>query len=250
MNTKAVLMSHLVAGYPTEELSFCAAEALIKGGTSILEIQLAFSDPSADGPLIQSACSEVLSNDFQTKDCLNFIQRIHTKYPDIVIFLMSYGSLLYTPGIDNFCKKAAEAGVQGMIIPDLPFDCDEGLTESCKKYGMYNIPVAAPTMTDERINVMLQKNFPYIYAALRTGITGNKTTIDKETYFFISKVSAGGAKILAGFGIKTGEQAQQLSEQVYAIVAGSVYVDLITKYKFDTDNLFSAIEKKAQELSA
>ena len=145
-------MSHLVAGYPTDELSFTAARALVEGGADILEIQLPFSDPSADGPAIQGACTKVLERGYRTADGLAFISKLHQEFPQVKIYLMSYGSLVYTPGIENFCKKAAQAGVTGMIIPDLPFDYDEGLTAACRANGMENIPVAAPSMSQERLS--------------------------------------------------------------------------------------------------
>ena len=172
MREKIKLMSHLVAGYPTDDLAFRAAQALVTGGTSILEIQLPFSDPSADGPLIQTACTQVLARGYKVTDGLAFISKIRKEFPHITIYLMSYGSLIYTPGVANFCKKAAAAGVNGMIIPDLPFDHDEGLTENCRKNGMVNIPVAAPSMAEERLDKLANAGCPYIYAALRPGITG------------------------------------------------------------------------------
>ena len=246
---KIKLMSHLVAGYPTTDLALTAARALVKGGADILEIQLPFSDPSADGPAIQTACTKVLERGYKTADGLDFIARIHKEFPDITIYLMSYGSLIYTPGIEAFCKKAAAAGVKGMIIPDLPFDYDEGLTAACKANGMINIPVAAPSMAAERLSKLANAGFPYIYAALRTGITGTNTTIDESTLSFLQKVSAGGSKVYGGFGISNGEQAKALASSVEAIVAGSVFVRLITKNQNDEKNLASAVEAKARELS-
>ena len=242
-------MSHLVAGYPTTELALTAARALVKGGADILEIQLPFSDPSADGPAIQTACTKVLECGYKTADGLKFIETIHKEFPDLTIYLMSYGSLVYTPGIENFCKKAAAAGVKGMIIPDLPFDYDEGLTAACKANGMINIPVAAPSMAPERLDKLAHAGFPYIYAALRTGITGTNTTIDESTLSFLNKVSAGGSKVYGGFGISNGEQAKALASSVEAIVAGSVFVRLITENQNDEKKLASAVEAKARELS-
>ena len=242
-------MSHLVAGYPTTDLALTAARALVKGGADILEIQLPFSDPSADGPAIQTACTKVLECGYKTADGLNFIETIHKEFPDLTIYLMSYGSLVYTPGIENFCKKAAAAGVKGMIIPDLPFDYDEGLTAACKANGMINIPVAAPSMAPERLDKLAHAGFPYIYAALRTGITGTNTTIDESTLSFLNKVSAGGSKVYGGFGISNGEQAKALASSVEAIVAGSVFVRLITENQNDEKKLASAVEAKARELS-
>lgn len=246
--SKIKLMSHLVAGYPTTELALTAARALVKGGADILEIQLPFSDPSADGPAIQTACTKVLERGYKTADGLDFISTIHNEFPDITIYLMSYGSLIYTPGVEAFCKRAAAAGVKGMIIPDLPFDFDEGLTAACTKNGMINIPVAAPSMAPERLEKLANAGFPYIYAALRTGITGTNTTIDESTLSFLKKVSAGGSKVYGGFGISNGEQAKSLASSVEAIVAGSVFVRLITENQNDEKKLASAIEAKAREL--
>ena len=246
---KIKLMSHLVAGYPTDELSFTAARALVDGGADILEIQLPFSDPSADGPAIQGACTEVLKRGYRTADGLNFIARLHKEFPQVKIYLMSYGSLVYTPGVENFCKRAAAAGVSGMIIPDLPFDYDEGLTAACRTNGMENIPVAAPSMAPERLAKLANSGFPYIYAALRTGITGTDTTIDKNTLAFLKTVGEGGSKIYGGFGISNGQQSHALADYVEAIVAGSVFVRLITENQKDEENLYKAVRAKAEELT-
>ena len=247
--SKIKLMSHLVAGYPTDELSFTAARALVDGGADILEIQLPFSDPSADGPAIQGACTEVLKQGYRTADGLAFIAKLHKEFPQVKIYLMSYGSLVYTPGVENFCKKAAEAGVTGMIIPDLPFDFDEGLTAACRANGMENIPVAAPSMAAARLDQLARAGFPYIYAALRTGITGTDTTIDDNTRCFLKAVAAGGSKIYGGFGISSGTQAHALANQVEAIVAGSVFVRLITENQNNAEALYKAVRAKAEELT-
>ena len=247
--SKIKLMSHLVAGYPTEEISFTAARALVEGGADILEIQLPFSDPSADGPAIQTACTKVLERGSRTADGLAFIARLHKEFPQVKIYLMSYGSLIYTPGVDNFCRRAAEAGVKGMIIPDLPFDHDEGLTAACIENGMENIPVAAPSMSKERLSKLAHAGFPYIYAALRTGITGTDTMIDDNTLAFLKAVAAGGSKIYGGFGISNGEQSHALADYVEAIVAGSVFVRLITENQNNPDALYKAVRSKAEELT-
>ena len=245
---KIKLMSHLVAGYPTDEISFQAASAMVKGGADILEIQLAFSDPSADGPAIQEACTEVLSRHYRVSDGLAFIAKIHKAFPQTTIYLMSYASLVYTPGVENFCKRASEAGVRGMIIPDLPFDHDEGLTAACKKYGIENMPVASPCMDGATRSQIAHAGFPHIYASLRVGITGTTTVIDDETLQFISKVREGGSAVYGGFGISTGEQSKAIANSVEAVIAGSVFVRLIKKYAHDEKALSEAVEAKAREL--
>lgn len=244
------LMAHLVAGYPNDEIAFNAAKALIDGGARILEIQLPFSDPSADGKAIQDACANVLERGYKMYDAFNFIQKINQHYPKIPIFVMTYASLVVTPGIEDFVKKAKNAGVGGLIIPDLPFDNDEGLRDICNKNNIINIPVAAPSMRNDRIQKLLNAKFSYIYTALRSGITGQETTINDETLKFISDIKSNGAKILGGFGISTGEQAKILAPNVYAIVAGSVFVKIIAKYKLTSENnIYAELKNKAMELS-
>lgn len=223
------LMSHLVAGYPTDELALAAARALVAGGAAILEIQLPFSDPSADGPAIQGACSTVLSRGYRTADGFSFIKKIHAEFSDVPILIMTYGSLVYTPGVEKFCTLAKDAGASGLIVPDLPFDCDEGLTAACTAHGLVNIPVAAPSMTFERLSKLAHAGFPYIYAALRAGITGQKTVIGQDTLDFLKAVSAGGSEVFGGFGISSGDQAKTLSPYVAAVVAGSVFVRIIAE---------------------
>ena len=246
---KIKLMSHLVAGYPTDEIAFTAARALVDGGADILEIQLPFSDPSADGPAIQSACTKVLQRGYRTDDGLSFIARLHKEFPHVKIYLMSYGSLIYTPGVEKFCEIAKKAGVSGMIIPDFPFDNDEGLTDACKKNDMENIPVAAPGMKPERLKKLASSGFKFIYAALRTGITGTDTQINQNTLDFLKNAASGGSNIYGGFGISNGIQSKKLADYVEAVVAGSVFVRLITENQNDQGALYTAVKTKAEELT-
>ncbi len=246
---KIKLMAHLVAGYPTDEISLEVARALVQGGADILEIQLPFSDPSADGPAIQTACTTVLSRGYKTKDGLSLISKIHAEFPGTPIYLMSYGSLVYTPGVQNFCKQAAAVGVKGMIIPDLPFDSDEGLTQACRENGMENIPVAAPSMSHDRLKKMACAGYKYIYAALRTGITGSDTKIGEDTINFIKDVAQGGSKVYGGFGISSGEQSKLLAPYVEAVVAGSVFVRTISANSPDKNAVFAKVKAKTQELT-
>ena len=114
---------------------------------------------------------------------------------------------------------------------------------------MENIPVAAPSMSAERLHKLAFAGFTHIYAALRTGITGSQTTIDSKTLDFLSAVSSGGSKVYGGFGINDGNQAKLLAPAVEAIVAGSVFVRIITKNQTDKDALFSEVKQKALELT-
>lgn len=226
-NGRVAVMAHLVAGYPTTEIAREAARALAEGGVSYFEVQFPFSDPSADGKAIQSACAQVLSRGYGVDDGFAFVMELRKTYPAIPVFIMTYANLAYKPGIEAFVARAAAAGASGLIVPDLPFDSDEGLGAACLERGIAAVPVAAPSMTAERVAAMAALGRPYVYAALRAGITGQETVIDDETLAFIRSVSASGAKVLGGFGIRNGAQSAALAPAVHAVVAGSVFVDAI-----------------------
>ena len=134
------------------------------------------------------------------------------------------------------------------LVADYPTD-ELALTAACKENGMINIPVAAPSMSPERLDKLAHAGFPYIYAALRVGITGTDTKIDQPTLDFLSKVSAGGSKVYGGFGISSGEQSAALGNSVDAVVAGSVFVRIITKNKDSKEKLYEAVKAKAKEIT-
>lgn len=253
------IMAHLVAGYPTDALALAAARGLAEGGVSFFEVQLPFSDPSADGKSIQTACASVLSRGYRVDDGFAFVSSLRREFPEIPVFVMTYGNLAFRRGIANFVDRAAAAGAAGLIVPDLPFDADEGLDIACRARGLVAVPVAAPSMTDSRIDALGALERPYVYAALRAGITGTSTAIDDATLAFIEKVSAGTARsggegkqtrILGGFGIRTGDQSEALKDAVYAVVAGSVFVDAIGESASKGEEaVHSAVFSKARELT-
>ncbi len=248
-------MAHLVAGYPTTYLARAAARGLAEGGVSYFEVQFPFSDPSADGKAIQTACSEVLTRGYRVSEGFAFAAELHATYPDIPVFIMTYGNLAYKIGVEEFASRAARAGASGLIVPDFPFDTDEGLDAACRRYGLVSVPVAAPSMTAERIAELATLGRPYVYAALRAGITGTTTTIDDGTIAFIRSISLfpelDRTMVLGGFGIRNSEQARCLAPHVHAIVAGSVFVDLIRENAtLGEDAVRKAVAAKAAELSA
>ena len=229
------LMAHLVAGYPDASGCRAAARGLVEGGAAYLEVQIPFSDPSADGPSIRDACSVSLAAGCTVADAFALVAELRAAYPAVPVFVMAYASLVATPGAAAFAAAAARAGAAGLIVPDLPFDADEGLAAACAGTGLgedarlVSVPVSAPSMRPERLAAMAGLRRPYLYAALRAGITGAATTVGDDTKTFLSAAGAGGSKVLGGFGIRTGAQARAVAPYVHAVVAGSVFVDAIVR---------------------
>jgi tryptophan synthase alpha chain len=243
------VMAHLVAGFPDLGRSAEAARALAAGGASYLEIQFPFSDPSADGPSIQDACSAALRAGFRTADGFSLVRKavFATGLP---VFIMSYANILYSRGIERFTEEAAMAGARGIIVPDLPPDYDEGLYAAGRRAGIAVVPVVAPGITDERIALTASVRPEYLYVALRTGITGGYTDITGENRAFLERVGTAAPVTMGGFGIRTAVQVAALGEHVDVVVAGSVFVDVIRLRSVGSDHtVFSELERTARELT-
>lgn len=249
MNGTQRIMAHMVASYPNERIADTVAQALVDGGVSCFEVQLPFSDPSADGPSIQHACAAVLARGYRVSDGFAFVARLRERYPQVPVYLMTYANLAYRHGIASFAQQCAGNGASGVIIPDLPFDADEGLRVSCEAVGIEAVPVAAPSMTPGRIRALRDRRYGTVYAALRAGITGTETQVDAGNLAFLDALGKD-SRVLAGFGIRNGEQVRLLAPHVHAVVAGSVFIDMIDRQgPDDTEAIADAVREKARELS-
>ncbi|MFP4363234.1 MAG: tryptophan synthase subunit alpha [Spirochaetia bacterium] len=224
---KNSLMAHVVAFYPDYQRSLQAALALAEAGADFLEVQFPFSDPSADGPAIQNACTKALEAGFTVQKGFDFVRDLSAEV-SIPVFIMSYANIVFAPGVERFVEQAKQSGAQGLIIPDLPPGDDEGLYAACSEYGLSCIPVIVPYISEARINEVLAFKPEYIYLALRKGITGEHTVIGPQQEKRIQDLQSR-AKVMAGFGIRSGEQAAYLSKLGAVSIAGTVFVNSITQ---------------------
>jgi tryptophan synthase alpha chain len=222
------IMAHMVAFFPDREGSLETARALVDGGASCLEVQFPFSDPTADGPLIQEACRRALEQGFKVKLGFELIGAVR-EVSDIPIYIMGYANTVFFYGVESFLATAARSGAQGVIIPDLPTDYDEGLFEFSKRAGIRAVPVIAPSTSARRLKAILSHGAGFVYAALRTGITGAYTEIGDQNTAFLERVGKHGTKILAGFGISERGQVEALSPYVHACVVGSAFIKVIAE---------------------
>ena len=222
----ATLMAHMMAFFPSREESLAAARGLAAGGATYLEVQFPFSDPSADGPLIQTAGTAALEAGFSVAAGFDLVRDI-VESTGLPVFVMSYGNLVYRKGTDAFVRAAREAGVTGLIIPDLSPGNDEHLYEAGREHAVEVVPVVAPSVTDARLARIAEERPRYLYAALRLGITGSHTDIGEENLRFLDRLRPIGAKIIAGFGISSPEQVRFLAPHVHALVVGSAFVKTI-----------------------
>jgi tryptophan synthase alpha chain len=243
------IMAHMVAYYPDRAGSVAVAKALEAGGCAYLEIQFPFSDPTADGPDIQAACTAALAAGFSIHEGFRLVEEIHHAVA-VPIFLMSYANLLFTHGMEKFLTKCFECGAAGVIVPDLPPDYDEGLFVAAKRLHLFAVPVVSPSMREQRLRRMGLLESEYIYATLRTGTTGPTTRIDQAGVSFLQRLRALNpgrpAKILGGFGVSTARQVEEVMPHVHAVVVGSALVREVAK----GGDPYPAVLAKMKELAA
>jgi tryptophan synthase alpha chain len=226
------IMAHMVPYYPDPERSAAVAEGLVEGGAAYLEVQFPFSDPTADGPAIQAACQAALNAGFTIDRGFRFVEEIAGK-TGVPVFIMSYASPVYVRGVREFMASSRDAGATGLILPDIPFDHDEGTFAAASEHGLSVMPVVVTSMNPARLAALRARRPEYIYVALRRGITGTRTTLGEENIGFLDELTTAGARIMAGFGISDREQVRLLEPHVHAAIVGSALVRTVERNQTD-----------------
>jgi tryptophan synthase alpha chain len=195
--------------------------------------------------VIQSACQRALEAGFRVDDGFALVREI-SRFAGRPIFVMSYASLVFARGIERFIQDVRKAGASGVIIPDLPLGYDEGLFDFAEASGIEAAAVVSPTVREERLAAICARKARYIYASLRTGITGRITPINEESFSFLKRIGKYGKRILAGFGIATHEQVKLTSPHVHAVVVGTALIRCIEETKGSA--LYPRLKAKVEEL--
>lgn len=228
MKNRTPMVAHFIAGYPTKEASIETARGLVEGGATYLEMQFPFSDPFADGPVIEEACRASLEQGCTVNNAFSLLSQL-TEELKVPIFLMSYANLFFAAGMKSMVQRAKNAGAAGLIIPDLTYGRDEGLYHLGKQVGIDIVPVVTPAISKDRLGELVAQNPKWIYTALRSGITGNLTTLDETNLGLLKTLQPKPVKVMAGFGIQKPEQVATLAPYCNAVVVGSAIVRAVTK---------------------
>ncbi len=222
---------------PDAATSEAVIEALIAGGADALELGIPFSDPCADGPVIQASAVRALASGATTAGCFEVLARIRAKHPDIPVGLLVYINLVTAPGVEVFFKKAAEAGADAVLIADLPIAMREAELEwdrAAQAAGLHLIAIAPPELDDARAEVIAQRSTGYVYLLGRAGITGT----DKKGHLSQSVVKKlrdrKAAPLLLGFGISTPDDVvAAVAGGADGVIAGSAVVQIVNRYLGD-----------------
>ena len=219
-------MPYFPLGYPDLETSIDVIEALAKNGADLIEVGLSFSDPLADGPVIQQATQIALERGITVKKSLAAVAELRKRGVNIPLILMGYFNPMLAYGLEKFIYAAREAGADGFIIPDLPME--EAAEFQSINGDLPLIQMLAPTSPDDRMESIARNAKGFIYLVSVTGVTGARTAISGELGDLINRVRAHtSAPVCVGFGIGTPEQAKQVGQLADGVIIGSACVKTI-----------------------
>ncbi|PLX25606.1 MAG: tryptophan synthase subunit alpha [Salinivirgaceae bacterium] len=233
-----ILSIYYTAGYPSLNDTTKIAMQLQKSGVDMIEIGFPFSDPVADGPVIQKSSKQALDNGMNLK--LLFDQLAEVKDLTIPRILMGYINPVLSFGVGEFVQKCAEVGVDGVIIPDLPLEeYAANFQPLFEKYGLHNILLVSPETPDERIKEIAKLSSSFIYLVSSNAITGSSLQTNAVSeYFNRVKSLVGDTPLITGFGIRDRKTFQEVCAYTNGAIIGTAFIDAIT----GKDNLDSAID--------
>lgn len=228
-NNQKALIPFITAGDPDLDTTKRLVIEMEKVGADIIELGVPFSDPIADGPAIQKASYRSLKAGTTLKKIIGLVKELR-RTTEIPLVLMTYYNPVFKYGISEFVRDATDAGVDGIIIPDLPPEEGEGIIEEGKRRGLNTIFLLAPTSTKERIKMVASVSTGFIYYVSLTGVTGARETLPETVEASVNKIRKATDKPIAvGFGISTAEQARRIAAFADGVIVGSAIVNVIEK---------------------
>ena len=225
---KKAFIAFLTAGDPDYETSVKNFKAVAEAGADLIEIGIPFSDPIAEGPVIQGADLRALGSGMTTDKVFDLLKEIRKEYDTPVVF-MTYANPVYHYGSEEFFKKASEAGADGIIIPDCPFEERHEFCDIAEKYGMDFISMIAPT-SENRIKEIASQAKGFIYVVSSLGVTGVRSEINTDLDSIIKNIKeVTDVPAAIGFGISTPEQAEKMRAVADGVIVGSAMVKIVAE---------------------
>lgn len=221
----SALMPYLTVGYPSPAITVELVSAAVEAGADLVELGIPFSDPLADGATIQHATHEALQRGTTVETCLETVAALRQRDVKVPLILMGYYNPILQRGVTRFCASAAEAGADGLIIPDLPPEEAEELREACRAHDLDLIFLLAPTSDEARIQRVIELSTGFIYLVSLTGVTGARDRLPADLETFVRRVRGMTDLPLAvGFGIGSPEEARRVARVADGVIVGSAIV--------------------------
>ncbi len=242
----------VTVGDPNKETSLNIIRALIEGGADALELGFPFSDPIADGPVIQAANIRALAANTQVQDCFDVIATIRQEYPDMPIGLLLYSNLVMAKGVERFYELAVEAGVDSVLVADVPVHQSKPFRQAAMKAGVEPIFIATPNASDDTLRAVASYGRGYTYLLSRAGVTGTETKAGTPPKAMIEKLALyNSAPALLGFGIATPADVKDaLANGAAGAISGSKVVSIIAEHLDDEATMLKELKRFVAEMKA
>ena len=222
-----LLMTHIVLGYPSFEEAFKVIEAMVEGGVDLVELQIPFSEPIADGPVILRANQEALGRGIKVDACLEFAGKVARTF-DIPFLVMSYYNILFKRGVASFVAAMAQNGLRGAIVADLPLEEGEEYVRAMETQGLSPIFLFSPTTSLERMQAIASSAKGFVYCVARKGVTGAETRFSEDLTAYLDRCRQATSLPLAlGFGVRGESDVDFLKGKADIAVVGSQVIRVL-----------------------
>jgi tryptophan synthase alpha chain len=246
---------YLAVGDPSYEASLEYVRALDRGGADVIELGLPFSEPIAEGPTIQGALVRSLDGGMTPDRFFAFAEELDVEAP---LVCMTYYNLIYQYGEEDgprpFVERAAAAGIEGLVVPDLPAEEADPLREACDEFGLDLVFIVAPTTVGDRLDRIMRRVSGYVYVQARLGTTGARDDVSDQTTESLDRLAAYDVPKAVGFGISKGEHAERIvAGGADGVIVGSALVDIVAEgveEELSTDEVADRLEALSRELKA
>lgn len=226
---KKAFIAFITCGDPDIDTTIDLVLSAVKGGATLIELGIPFSDPTAEGPVIQEANMRALSNGITTDKVFDMVKKLRAKC-DVPLCFMTYANVVFSYGKEEFLKKMRDLDMDGLILPDVPYEEKEEFAPMCEKYGIDFISLIAPT-SEERIEKIAKDAKGFLYVVSSLGVTGTRNNITTDLSSIVKRIKTyTDIPCAIGFGISTPEQAKQMSDIADGVIVGSAIIKLMAKY--------------------
>ncbi|MBM7661257.1 tryptophan synthase alpha chain [Bacillus mesophilus] len=234
--TEFLFIPFIVAGFPDEETTVDLALMLQKLGASALELGVPYSDPLADGPIIQEAASKALKNGMSIKKAMNLVSVMRNRGVNIPIILFTYYNPVLQLGEESFFALAKENDIDGLLVPDIPFEESGRLRSRCKEEGLFFISLVAPT-SEKRIEMIAKEAEGFLYCVSSLGVTGVRKELHESVYPFLESVKKhSNIPVAVGFGISNADQVTNLLPVCDGVIVGSALLKKLADLETNLQN--------------
>ena len=245
-----LLICYAVAGYPDIKTTKEIVAAMINSGADIIEIGLPFSDPIADGPIIQEASFSALTRGITPDKSLEIVKDIRKEFPNIPLVAMTYSNILLKAGLSKFMRKAKNSGIDGFILPDMPIEESDRYVKEASRLNLATIFLVSPNTNEERLHAIASKSSGFLYLVSVYGTTGIRKSFEDTTARYVKdtkKIVGSSIPIAVGFGISNPSHAKfMINAGADAVIVASAIINIIKNYTDGIDD--NSNNKKKEEM--